>query len=399
MKGSNSKQNKALNLRLVLSEIVTQAPVSRVEISRSTHLTKQTITNMVEELIASNLVIETGLKKEGTVGKPSKMLSINPEGTYSFALRIFTNKLEGGIYSLLGEQICHNHSHFSSNTLNEEQLLNEVKNLFELLLEQANLSQVNMLGVGVSFVSQRHINISTYQHNLDFNQKLAEKLVLPIASETTASACAAYQMLYGEAKQLHSFVYIHLSDVVEAAVVYDRKIMLGQNGLTGAIGEMFVTPETDKKTGELGRLNDFVSLSSLKQYLAKNFASNEELSAYCLDNKDKLNTWFERAAEPMRIAIHSLESMLNCQTIIISGDVSSWFLDKFITQLRPYIPSIAQYGDRDVVRLIKTPNIKQVSLTGAATLPLHAALSIENMQTLSLPEFEQLTEIQSLIFY
>ncbi|GLX79792.1 hypothetical protein tinsulaeT_31320 [Thalassotalea insulae] len=398
MKGSNSKQNKALNLRLVLSEIVTQAPISRVEISRTTHLTKQTITNMVEELLSANLVIETGVKKEGAVGKPSKMLSINPEATYSLALRVFNDKIEAGIFSLLGQEIAVTEHSYLSGVLNEENLLAEIAKLYQELLVESQLSELNILGAGLSFVSQRHHDLSTYQYNLAFKQKLAEKLALPVASETTAAACAAFQMLYGEAKQLHSFVCVHISDVVEAAVVYDRKILLGQNGLTGAIGEMFVTPETDDKTAELGRLNDFVSLCSLKQALGKNFTSNEDLAQYCLANQDKLTPWFEQAAEPMRIAIHSLETILNCQTIIIGGDVSSWFLNKFITQLRPYIPSVSQYGDREVVRVIKTPNVEQVALKGAATLPLHAALSIENMQTLALPQFEKLTEVQALIF-
>lgn len=398
MKGSNSKQNKALNLRLVLSEIVTQAPISRVEISRTTHLTKQTITNMVEELLASNLVIETGVKKEGAVGKPSKMLSINPEGTYSLALRVFNDKIEAGIFSLLGEQIAKTEHQSITDFQDAEEIISVIEKLYKNLLSICSLSELNILGAGLSFISHRHHDLATYQNNAILKQQLAERLVLPVANETTASACAAYQMLYGEAKSLHSFVCIHISDVVEAAVVYDRKILLGQNGLTGAIGEMFVTAETDEKTAELERLNDYASLSSLKKALGTEFANNEALAEYCEANQEKLSNWFEKAAEPMRIAIHSLETLLNCQTIIVGGDVSSWFLDKFITQLRPYIPSISQYGDREVVRLIKTPNVEKVALTGAATLPLHAALSIDNMQTLALPEFEKLTEVQSLVF-
>jgi len=396
LKGSNSKQNKALNLRLVLSEIVTQAPISRVEISRITHLTKQTITNMVEELLASGLVIETGIKKEGAVGKPSKMLCLNSTGAYSFALRLFPNKLEAGIFSLIGEPVCLTTVEITDD--GQEVLLAEINTLFQSLLTQANLSVANILGAGISFVSQQHHELASYQQNLLFKQALAESLSLPVASESTAAACAAFQMLYGEAQQLHSFICIHISDVVEAAVVYDRKILLGQNGLTGAIGELFVTPETDQKTAELGQLNDFASLTSLKNHLAIHFSNNEALAEYCQENPNKITSWFEQAAEPMRIAIHTLETLLNCQTIIIGGDVSSWFLDKFITQLRPYIPSISQYGDREVVRLIKTPQVEEVALKGAATLPLHAALSIDNMQTLSLPQLEKLNEVQSLIF-
>jgi len=393
LKGSNSKQNKALNLRLVLSEIVTQGPISRVEISRNTHLTKQTITNMVEELLELELILETGIKKEGSVGKPSKMLNLNKVGTYSFALRVFPNKLEAGIFTLTGQAI-------KTKTVNyqNDNILLAIKELYATLLQDSEITTQQILGAGVTYANREHHNLATFQEHMVFKQELANTLSLPIATESTASACAAYQMLYGEAKQLHSFICIHISDVIEAAVVYDRNILLGQNGLTGAIGELFVTPETDEKTVELGRLNDFSSLNSLKKHLGKTFKDHQELSEYCQSNPERFSIWLEGAAEPMRIAIHSLETLLNCQTIIIGGDVSSWFLDKFITQLRPYIPSIAQYGDRDVVRLIKTPQVESISLKGAATLPLHATLAIGNMQTLSLPQGSNLQSVHSLIY-
>jgi len=393
LKGSNSKQNKALNLRLVLSEIVTQAPISRVEISRQTHLTKQTITNMVEELLDIGLVVEAGIKKEGTVGKPSKMLNLNQKSHYSFAIRMFPQKIEAGIFSLTGLAIEKMQIDY---TKGDEFAV--ISNIFTALLSKAKLTSSEILGVGITFVSNKEHNLPNYQNNMLFKQALTDSLSLPVATESTASACAAYQMLYGEAKHLHSFVYVHISDVVEAAVVYDRSILLGSNGLTGAIGELFVTPETDNETVELGRLNDFSSLNSLQEHCGQSFTSHEELMQYCFDNPKKFELWLEKSAEPMRIAIHSLETLLNCQTIIIGGDVDSWFLDKFITQLRPYIPSIAQYGDRSVVRLIKVPQAEELSLKAAATLPLHAALSMGNMQTLSLPEIGKLQPVQQLIY-
>ena len=394
LKGSNSKQNKALNLRLVLSEIVTQRPISRVEISRRTHLTKQTITNMVEELLSIGLVIETGIKKEGTVGKPSKMLDLNQAGCFSFSIRMFPQKIEAGIFSLTGSAVVKLQAEFTKG--NEFEVINDT---FIALLASAALTPSQILGVGITFISSKEYNLTIYQQNLDFKQALADVLSLPVASESTASACAAYQMLYGEAKHLHSFVCVHISNVIEAAVVHDRKILLGANGLTGAIGELYVTPETDDTTAELGRLNDFSSLNSLQKHFGKSFLSHEELMKYCDDNPDKFDVWLEKSAEPMRIAIHSLETLLNCQTIIIGGDVDSCFLDKFITQLRPYIPSIAQYGERDVVRLIKVPQVEELTLKATATLPLHAALSFDNMQTLSLPQIDNLQPIQKLIYF
>ncbi|ATC96518.1 ROK family transcriptional regulator [Pseudoalteromonas tunicata] len=394
MKGSNSKQNKALNLRLVLAQIVTLGPISRIEIARNTHLTKQTITNMVEELLAANLVQELGVKKQGSVGKPSQMLSINKTAAYTLGFRINEHDIEAGIFTLDGDQINRLTMPYQSNDL-----LKQAQFLFETLLRASQLATTSILGAGLSFSHVKQRTVESYQQSKALQLLLAEALDLPIAMETTASACAAYQMLFGEAKELHSFVYVHISEVIESAVVYNRKIILGQNGLTGAMGDLFVTPETDDTTAELGRLNDFASLASLKTMINQPDLSNEQLMHYYQTHPQKFENWFEQAAEPMRIALHTLESILNSQTIILGGDINDAFLDKFITQLRPFIPSIAQFGERKVVRLVKTPDVENIALKGIATLPLHAALNHENMQTLHLEHSDtMLTPIQQLIY-
>ncbi|OKY27376.1 MULTISPECIES: ROK family transcriptional regulator [Thalassotalea] len=393
MKGSNSKQNKALNLRLVLSEIVTQGPISRVEISRRTHLTKQTITNLVEELLHVALIEEVGIKKEGAVGKPSKMLCLKADCAYSLAFRVLPGEVEAGFFNLSGER-----QYYVQQPISDKNTLNSVVHCFEKLMAESELTIENILSVGLSVGQVNQQNLHDYQATKRLQQDIASELKLPVALETTASACAAYQMLYGEAKKLNSFVYVHIGDVVESAVVFDRKIMLGQNGLTGALGDIFVTPETDQVTGELGRLNDFASLSSLKQYIEQPLLTNAQLAQYCVENRNSVDRWIEEAAEPMRIAIHTLESILNCQTIIIGGDIEDKVLDKLITHLRPYIPSIAQYGERDVVRFIKTPNVHQIAHKGVATLPIHAALSNENMQTLLINPLIKKTPLQHLLY-
>jgi len=392
VKGSNAKQNKAINLRLVLSQIVTQGPVSRVEIARNTQLTKQTITNMVEELLAAKLVEEVGIKKAEGAGKPSKMLVLNKKAAYTIAIRVANNELEVGLFYLNGEQINRLHTLVES-----ENLLDKTAYLVDTLVQVDDIDKSLILGAGLSVETSDDSAINGYTFNKQLQHKLANKLQLPIALETSASACAAYHMLFGEAQQLHNFIFIHLGLRVESAVVYDRQILLGQNGLTGALGDIFVTPETDEKTAELGRLNDFASMASLRTMLNLNGVTQEELIAHCAVSK-QLDLWVEQASEPLRIAIHTLESLLNTQTIIMGGDVNEILLEKLIKQLRPFIPSISQYGDREVVRLIKTPDVANITIKGLAVLPLHAALSRKNMQTLHIPLELGYTELQQLVF-
>jgi predicted NBD/HSP70 family sugar kinase len=397
VKGSNSKQNKSVNLRLVLSQIVTQGPVSRADIARATYLTKQTITNLVDELLQQQLVVETGVKKEG-VGKPSTQLILNDDAAYSLAIRVKFNKVELALCYLTGALVTQCSAAFQAG-----QLLHVIEQQLQQLLAAHQLTALQLLGAGLTIEVTPDQSITERQQQmLLLQQQLVALLKMPVATEQTAAACAAYHLLHGEARALQSFCYIHLGQQVDAAVVYERRILLGHNGLTGALGEIFVTPEQDKYSGEFGRLNDFVSVSSLQQFAQKklqtqlNTEGNQWSEAELL--ADKLELWFEQSAEPMRIAIHTLESIFNCQTIILGGEVSAWFLDKLISRLRPLIPSVAQHGSRTVPRLIKTPEVEKVALQGLATLPLHAAIRLDAQHALMLPPVSLLSTLQQLVF-
>lgn len=393
MKGSNAKQNKALNLRLALSQIVALGPISRVEIARNTNLTKQTITNMVETLLEHDLVSEVGIKKAEGAGKPSKMLCFNEKAAFSIAIRIMGNELFVGIFKLNGD--CIN----SLTTLFENsELVSKATYLVNTLINIDNIDSNKILGVGLAVQDSNNFALVAHKAAKETQIELAKSLNLPVALESTASACAAYQMLFGEAQTLHSFVYVHIGNRIESSVVYNRNILLGQNGLTGALGDIFVTPETDNETGELGRLNDFASLNSLKSALNLTNQKHDDFLASLNENNKQLPIWVNKAEEPMRIAIHTIESMFNSQTIILGGDINEWLLETLIKQLRPYIPSIAQFGERHVIRLIKTPDVSQITQKGIATLPLYAALGYENHHILYCPNTLQPTQLQSLIY-
>lgn len=392
MQASNSKQNKALNLRLVLSHIATLSPISRAEIAKITGLTKQTITNMVDELLAAELVAELGIKKEGTVGKPSKMLALSAKGTYSLGFRIFSGHCQVALYNLTNSKLG------EVQVERTEPLELSLQQAAQALLSEHKVSNEALLGAGLSFVDQFDQHYANHQARQALAQLLADKLSLPTVLETTAAACAACHMLHGEAKGLTSFVYIHLGLQIESAVVHSRRIMLGHNQLTGALGEIFVTPETSDKDAELGRLNDFASLDALRQQSRQPNMDLAAIAALLDEHPQMVDRWLELAAEPMRIAIHMLESVLNSQTIIFGGDITPELLDLLIARLRPLIPSIAQHGERDVPRMLKTPNVQDIAISGVATLPLHSALDMAQPYAAYLPQMSALSAKQALLF-
>ena len=91
------------NLALVLQAILVEDHLSRADIARSTGLTKVTVSDLVAELIADDLVRESGPSEGNRPGKRGTLLTVNPSGRDIVALDVSApDTIRGAIVSLTG---------------------------------------------------------------------------------------------------------------------------------------------------------------------------------------------------------------------------------------------------------------------------------------------------------
>ena len=67
---------RVINTSLIIETIIKNAPISRVDISTKTGLTKGTVSTIVQNLLDLDLVLETGFVSNG-IGRKSAMLQLN----------------------------------------------------------------------------------------------------------------------------------------------------------------------------------------------------------------------------------------------------------------------------------------------------------------------------------
>ncbi|WP_160154626.1 ROK family transcriptional regulator [Microbulbifer sp. ALW1] len=409
MRGNNSKQSKTSNLRLVLNLITTARPISRVEIARRTALTKQTISNLTDELAGAGLIHETGIRREG-VGKPSKMLDLNPEGAYSIGLRVKAGGVEAGLYNIAGEAM--EVRQFPLTEQNPEVLAETLAQVVEACLQRVAIARDRVLGVGLVLPPPKsfsrdprkagHQGVLSDQHIQQVRSQLVEKTGLPVACENVAAAVSASEMLYGAARDLQSFVYIHLGDSLEAGIVFNRQLFGGYNGISGRLGHVIVDQRGGQCVcGNHGCLDLYASLGSLAKTLGRKIKPGQDWWEILADpekHKAVLEDWFQQMSEPMRIGFNMVENLVNPQTVILGGDIPDWFIDQFIRRLRPFIPSVSQYGERDIPRFIRAPKMENMALRGAATLPIYSAISSEGAGGIDIDGVGQVTELQELVY-
>ncbi|WP_043320721.1 ROK family transcriptional regulator [Microbulbifer sp. HZ11] len=409
MRGNNSKQSKTSNLRLVLNLITTARPISRVEIARRTALTKQTISNLTDELAGAGLIHETGIRREG-VGKPSKMLDLNPEGAYTVGLRVKARSIEAGLYNIAGEAV--DVRQFPFNEQDPDVLVETLAQIVDTCLQGAPAERERVLGVGLVMPPPQSFSRDprkagqlgnlTDQHVQQVRAQLIERIRLPVVSENVAAAVSASEMLYGSARDLRSFVYIHLGESLEAGIVFNRQLFGGYNGISGRLGHVIVDQHGGQcRCGNHGCLDLYASLGSLSKALGRKIKPGQDWWEILADpekHKAVLDAWFQQMSEPMRIAFNMVENLVNPQTVILGGDIPDWFIDQFIRRLRPFIPSVSQYGEREIPRFIRAPKMENMALLGAATLPIYSAISSEGARAVDIDALGSVTELQELVY-
>src|SRR5205085_2390589 len=86
-RGTNPSGVRLYNERLVLSLIRHHGALPKAEIARLTGLSPPTVQVIVQALEADGLLVRQEAQR-GRVGQPSVPLSLNPDGAFSFGVKI-----------------------------------------------------------------------------------------------------------------------------------------------------------------------------------------------------------------------------------------------------------------------------------------------------------------------
>ncbi|KKJ75742.1 hypothetical protein WH95_16850 [Kiloniella litopenaei] len=392
-KGTNLEQTKAHNLRLVLSEVLSNDEISRADIAKRTGLTRQTISNLVENLLHSGMLAEGKYKKGGT-GKPSRILQISPTAAFSIGIRIELNKIVISLVDLSGNLI--NSTQINVTYVTDEDVIRLIEPLCLDVLRKTDTDIKRVLGIGIIMAekddrNQRHANSVFTTDPKNIAELLYKELDIPTFLETAAAAAALAEFLQGSARNFRNFIYLFIGPDLSAGLMVDGKIYGGRSARAGSIGHLVVNINGPICTcGNPGCLNGYISLESLAVHLQKQDKKARDPYDVFLDivpNDPKVISWLEQHAEYFRIGINSLENLYDPETIILGGDCPDWFLETIIRVSRPFMRSISERGERDLPRVIKSPHADQMVQKGAATLPIHAALGEENAAYKSQAQF------------
>lgn len=338
--GVNKDYIKARNRGLVLQLICCSAEAAlRSVITESTGLSKMAVTNIVNELIEADYVIEGEHKETPHVGRNPILLNISPRSPRIIGLHVARTQLS----AIVADLCLRIEYEYTVPLANETAQTFKEKLLRAADAAAAHLNGHTLLGIGVSSLGPIDrtngvlLNPTNFFTITDFpiSAALEQRFGAAVITDNDMNASALAERLYGGGRSLRNFLYVGITNGIGAGIITDGALYPDLKGLSGEIGHLCVEVDgTPCSCGNRGCLEAYanmpVILSRLSHAAGRAVSPCEFTKLYDLP---ACRTVFDDAARYLTSALTGVSNLLNPECIFLGHDAVH-FPNAFLQTLR-----------------------------------------------------------------
>lgn len=279
MKAQNQNEAKLHNRNMITELLIRKAPVSRIELSKMTGLSKMTVTNIINELSEEGIIENAG-SENTALGRKPMALKIKKASKIFPGIYISRNYL----YAVAGD-LC-------GNLLYEERIeapknKQRLKSAIYILLDDiiSNFGSEKICAIGISSIGPLDFKNGIILNppnfygikNVEIKKDLEKRYSYPVYVDKDMNSCALAEWLFGKAKNISDYIYLGVTNGIGAAIISADKLYRGADGFCGEIGHITVDLNGEKcSCGNIGCLemyasiknNDFSELEKKCEYLS-----------------------------------------------------------------------------------------------------------------------------------
>jgi glucokinase-like ROK family protein len=353
MRKATRKYTRLHNARIVLRMIYDADHISRADISRSTQLTRATVSSIVSELMKSGLVEEDGVGLPAG-GKPPILLRLVDDGRHLICVDMANDEFHGAIVNLRGEIKYRLKQPVGGKTGTDA-----LGCAFDLVDSLVNASDRSILGIGIGNAgvtdSQNGIILQAVNFgwiNLPIKRLMEERYKLPIHISNDCYVAALAEYTFSQHKGIKNLVLVRLGQGIGSGIVINGKLFHGDGYAAGEIGHLVVNEKGDRCTcGNYGCLETVASdraiikramalsqsnpNSTIDQLLqSQGGRSAAELICQALESDDtSMQQAIEEAGRYLGVALAYVIAVLNVHKIVLIGNITC-LGDRFIKAVR-----------------------------------------------------------------
>jgi predicted NBD/HSP70 family sugar kinase len=383
-RGTTQQSSAPYNRRIVLDVIRRQGRISRREIVELVSLSPQTVANITNDLQTIGLIVARRLKGAKSRGQPPIAFELNPNAGNSIGISLEPGRVLAGVVNLIGEILERREVHID--THDQRRVLATVMGLIRELRRRPAAAE-RLWGIGVALPGPlvktdiSFVGPTTLEgwSDLSVLDELRDATRLHVLYSIDSVAAALGETLFGVARALDNFFYMHFGVGLGGTLVVNRSAYRGANGNATEIGHIPAVPGGKLcYCGNRGCLERYLSLQSLAEALGVSEAPDRDalIIAQLERNDDPaLQAWCREAAERLRDAVCVIENILDPLTIVIGGSAPKLLVERLVALAQPLHHSVRGGVAAPSTRILLSERQEDSSILGAAVLPMYDLLS------------------------
>ena len=332
---------REINRKIVLNLVREHQPVSRADLARRMLVPRGMITQLVDELIADEVIAE-GATANSPRGRKPKLLHVRTKDRFCIAVDVRFSRTHVALTDLDGEQLG---LETLDTQLDPDRLVASIAGCIQRLLHGRDPAACDGIGVVVPGMIHRRTGQILYSPQLGwrdvgFREALAAATGHRVFIENAPIACAlAYMWLPPfEHEAVDNFVYMTVSDGVGVSVVDDGEVFRGHGDTAGEFGHLPLSLDGPRcMCGLRGCLEAYTSnVATLARYFdvdASVPATREAMRAHGFGMEEliaRMRSGDKRAADALAetgrylgIGLAGIITALSPARVIISGEITA----------------------------------------------------------------------------
>ncbi|WP_410571623.1 ROK family protein [Amycolatopsis sp. cmx-4-61] len=327
----------------VFTTVLTEGPVSRVDVARRTGLSSAAVTKAARPFIEAGYLEElasAGRTGPGA-GRPANPLAIRPDREYFVGVKITGDDLIGVVTDLRADVrtgACH-----ALTSHDVDHVVGALADLVGQLLSGHLRERAHCLGVAVSGDVDRASGVVRYSPFLGWRDVplaalLAEATGLTVTLENDVKALAVAEQWFGEGVGASSFALVTVGTGIGSALVVNGALVRGVHGVAGELGHVPVVDGGPAcHCGGRGCVEAIASTEAILTR-ARQVAGEPELSmadavARARSGDEPLREVFAGAGHAIGLGLAALVNLFGPERVVVSGEGVAAY-DLFEEQIR-----------------------------------------------------------------
>ncbi len=380
------------NKALVLSLIHQQGTISRADIAKRTNLSRSTVSNIVNELLAAHLVEESGIgQSQG--GRRPILIEFNYQTGYAVGVELGATHILVIVTDLEPHTIVELEHEFDL-TIGPEAGLRQVIESVRQALAQAGVSLEQVAGVGLGVPGPVSHDMGSVAfppimpgwHGFPLRARLEEELGVTVYLDNDANLGALGEWAHGAGQGVDNLAYIKVGTGIGCGLLIDGQIYRGQSGSAGEIGHITIDENGPPcRCGNYGCLESMaagpaiahraqLAIKAGQETMLSKVKPVEEITAADVSRAasqgDPLSLQlFHETGRHIGVALAGLINLFNPKLVIIGGGVAQ----AGDILLEPIRRSVQSHGLRTTVencQIVQAQLGREATALGAVTLVL-----------------------------